>query len=114
MIYDDQHQHPQYSLKGRQEEGNNGSPFECVPLFLSVLCHLYEDRQQKVKRRVCKMTVRMEEQDQTKEEASGRSETGSPQHSGLKIATALLQAVENGVVAKIVVVEQGVDCANPA
>ncbi len=50
----------------------------------------------------------------TTKEASGRSETGSPQHSGLKIATALLQAVENGVVAKIVVVEQGVDCANPA
>ena len=114
MIYDDQHQHPQYSLKGRQEEGNNGSPFECVPLFLSVLCHLYEDRQQKVKRRVCKMTVRMEEQDQTKEEASGRSETGSPKHSGLKIATALLQTIVNVVVAEIVV-EQGVlDWGNPA
>jgi hypothetical protein len=58
--------------------------------------------------------VQMEEQDQTKEETSDRSETGSPWHSGIKIAAALLQTIVNVAVAKIVV-EQGVlHWGNPA
>jgi hypothetical protein len=56
--------------------------------------------------------VQMEELAQTKE-ASGRKETGPPQHSDLKIAATLLQKIVIGVVAKIVV-EQGVDWGNIA
>jgi hypothetical protein len=59
------------------------------------------------------MTVQIEERAQTKE-ASGRKETGAPQHSGMKIAAVRLQSIVNEVVAKIVV-EQGVlDWGNAA